>query len=115
MSLVRIRFGVRCAAAVIIVVTLSVGGYAVRVAHADVGSMIDRFTFVAVIAFGWILVEVVVGGFEQVARTTRERYEKLQAEAPDAYAIAGQAVCETLRVISEKAVEDSPNVSVLHR
>ena len=96
MSLVRIRLGVRIAAGVIGVLALATAGCSIQLAAQHRGPVDDAVVFrglalVVIVAGVWVIVEVVVGGFEQIARTTRERYERLQSEAPDAYAIAGQA------------------------
>lgn len=120
MTLGRIRCGVRIAAGVICVpATLYSVAAAVAARRDDVdldGASVMRGILLAVFVAGvWVITEAIVGGFEQVQRTTRERYERLQAEAPTAYAIAAQAVCETYRKLQEQAAEESPKVRVMHR
>lgn len=119
-TLSRIRCGVRIAAGVIAVLTVAYGASVIQAAvrhDEDLdGSAVRWSLAILVIDAGvWVLAEIIAAGFEQVQRTTRERYERLQAEAPTAYAIAAQAVCETYRKLQEQAAEESPKVRVMHR
>lgn len=120
MSLKGIRRGVQIAAGTIAVVTVAYAASVIQAAaehHGDIDGPAFRWGMTTLIILGgvWIITEVIVSGFEQVQRTTRERYDKLQAEQPNAYAVAGQVVCEVLRVLEERAAEDSPKVRLIRR
>jgi len=111
----RIRFGVRVGAGCFGVTAAGYGGYAVRHGHTDDAFIMRGLTLVLIITGIWVITEAIVGGFEEIGRRTQERYDRLEQLQPNAYAIAGQAVCETLRIMHEQAAEESENVRVLHR
>ena len=115
MSLTHIRLGVRIAAAFIGLMSFAYGGSAVAHGHTGDEFVMRGLTFVLIISGIWVITEAIVGGFEEIARRTQERYDRLEQLQPTALAIAGQTVCETLRIMHEQAVEDSENVRVLHR
>jgi hypothetical protein len=110
-SLTRIRFGVRVAAVVVALASLAGGGYGIGVAHVDAATVLDGLAFVAVVAIGWAVIEAVVAGFEEIKATTRERYEQLERQRPDAYAIVAHAV---MAMESKRCAEDPDKVRVLH-
>jgi len=109
------RFGVRIGAGAIGALAFAYGGSAVQQGHTDDAFIMRGLTFVLIVAGIWIITETIVGGFEEIARRTQARYDRLEQLQPNAYAIAGQAVCETLRIMHEQAAEESENVRVLHR
>lgn len=120
MSLRRIRCGVRVAAGIIGLVAGAYGASAVQTALQDDGDLdgaaVTRdLVLVMVVAATWVVVEAIVGGFEEIARRTQERYDELEKRQPDAYSIAAQACCETYRLLTEQAATESDKVRILHR
>lgn len=120
MTLCRIRLWVRAAAGTIGLVAAAYGGSAVQSAvqsDRELDGSLVRWSVTSLMILGgiWIIVEAVIAGFEEIRARTQERYDRLEQQQPDAYAIAGQAVCETLRVLQEQAAEDSAKVRIIHR
>lgn len=119
-TLCRIRLWVRAAAGTIGLVAAAYGGSAVQSAvqsDRELDGSLVRWSVTSLMILGgiWIIVEAVIAGFEEIRARTQERYDRLEQQQPDAYAIAGQAVCETLRVLQEQAAEDSAKVRVIYR
>jgi hypothetical protein len=106
---------VRVGGAVIGAVVLAYGGSSVQRGHTDDVHVTRWLTLVLIVTGIWVLTEAIVGGFEQVARMTRERYDQLEQAAPNAYAIAAHAACETHRLLVAREAEDSPKVRMLHQ
>lgn len=119
-TLCRIRLWVRITAGSIGLVAAAYGASAVQSAaegDRDLDGNLIRWSVTSLMILGgiWIIVEAVIAGFEEIRQRTQERYDRLEQQQPDAYAIAGQAVCETLRVLQEQAAEDSTKVRMIHR
>ena len=110
MSLSRIRSLVRIAAGVFGAVAVVYGGSSVRAGDAYRFQL--ALFFLLIIVATWAVVETIAAGFDQVGRTTKERYDQLEKLRPTAYAIAAQTV---LACVGKQAAEDFPNVKVLRR
>ena len=115
MSLTHIRLGVRIVAGCVGALSFAYGGSSVAHGHTEDAFIMRGLTFVMIVAGIWVITEAIVGGFDEIARRTQARYDRLEQLQPNAYAIAGQAVRETLRILHEQAAEDSPKVTVMRR
>lgn len=93
----HLRCGVRVAAGVIGLVCFGYGCYSVKLGDPQFAEVMEGLTFILLLAIGWVVVEAVIGGFEQLQRASQTRYELLAAAQPNACAVAAQTVVEMER------------------
>jgi hypothetical protein len=107
----RLRCGVRVAAATIGLIAAGYGGYVLDRGGSQFTEVMEGLTFILVVAGIWVIVEAIVGGFEQVRKTTQDRYDQLEAKHASACAIAAQTV---LAIAREREQQDGAEAEVRH-